>query len=316
MTKSLKYFILFIIVLTISGCGGSQSSTAPAPQMRNLAPKVNNVSLEVVDGSSLSITLTGTDSDGVVAVCRAETLPAIGTLSGTNPNLVFTNNNSIGETSFSYSCTDNDGAKSNYGIVNITIIHKPANTSHVFIEGDSFSVAFGSWADKLTPEYSNNKFAFGGRKLSAMVEDFGADYNLRTDAPFVVLWAGGINDIYGNATAEDLKQIYTNAIAATPSNASAILFNLPPFLGNPGGDQTKLDHAKSVNEWLETQTSDNVYLFDMYDILVERNHQTIPSRNGRIKVKYKGGDWLHPNEAGHDAISIALKSFLKDNFEE
>lgn len=127
-------FVAFTSILVSCGGGGSSSnssSVTPPPPPVNSAPTVVNVTVEAMDGIALGITLSGSDSDGTVASCTPQSQNLDGNLTGDFPSYSYSNNGFLGTTSFTYTCTDDDGAESNVGTVTINV---SASTSGFFID--------------------------------------------------------------------------------------------------------------------------------------------------------------------------------------
>ncbi len=101
----LRTLILCLLTSTLFACGGGGGSGNAAGS--NTAPTANAQNLSVVEDTSLSITLSGTDPDGDSLSYTASN-PAHGTLTGIAPNLSYTPNaDYTGSDSFTF--TVNDG---------------------------------------------------------------------------------------------------------------------------------------------------------------------------------------------------------------
>lgn len=91
----------------------------------NTPPIANNQNVVTNQNSSLSITLTGSDSDGFLVSCTVSTQSSHGTISGISQNgcqLTYTpNTNYTGSDSFTFRVTDDDGAVSSPATVSITV---------------------------------------------------------------------------------------------------------------------------------------------------------------------------------------------------
>ena len=75
----------------LGGCGGS------------CAPVAKSFSTKLQMDSSVSLALSADDYDGNVVTWEIVALPALGVLSGTAPNLVYTPNvNTVGTDSFTF----------------------------------------------------------------------------------------------------------------------------------------------------------------------------------------------------------------------
>lgn len=119
------------VFLVSCGGGGGGSTSQPAPVLppSNSAPTVSNTEFQLVDGGTVSFTLSGADTDGTIANCTILTEPDQGVLTGSSPDFSYTNEGFVGTTSLTYNCTDNDGAISNTGTVTIIISPSPTGSS-------------------------------------------------------------------------------------------------------------------------------------------------------------------------------------------
>lgn len=88
----------------------------------NVIPVANNQTISTSENSPLTITLSGTDSDGSVVSYQVGS-PAHGTLSGTGANVIYTPTGDFdGSDSFTFTVTDNEGGISPRATVNITVL--------------------------------------------------------------------------------------------------------------------------------------------------------------------------------------------------
>lgn len=88
----------------------------------NNAPIADAQSVSLDQDSSLAITLSGSDSDGIVQSYNIIANPSNGSLGGTGSNRLYTPNSGYsGSDSFSFSVSDNDGASSSAATVSITV---------------------------------------------------------------------------------------------------------------------------------------------------------------------------------------------------
>lgn len=119
----------------------------------------------------------------------------------------------------------------------------------------------------------------------------------------------GVNDIgrpsraqYAHQTvsAEDLIAGYLQVIRrAHAAGLKAVLATVPPFEGanyfTPEGEAIR----QTVNAWLRTQTeADGVVDFD-----AALRDPVAPSR---LQARFHSGDWLHPSDAGYQAMAEAI----------
>ena len=119
----------------------------------------------------------------------------------------------------------------------------------------------------------------------------------------------GVNDIgrpsrppYAHQTvsAGDLIAGYRQVIRrAHAAGLKAVLATVPPFEGanyfTPEGEAVR----QAVNAWLRTQTeADGVVDFD-----VALRDPIAPSR---LQANFHSGDWLHPSDAGYQAMAEAI----------
>jgi len=95
------------------GAGGGGGNNPPVASSQNVS---------VDENSSVSITLSGSDSDGTIASYAVTGGPSNGSLTGTGANRVYTPNTDYsGSDSFTFAVTDDDGAVSANGTISITV---------------------------------------------------------------------------------------------------------------------------------------------------------------------------------------------------
>ncbi|MBF7072105.1 cellulose binding domain-containing protein [Glaciecola sp. MH2013] len=100
--------------VSFSGSGGGGTV--------NQAPSAIAQSVDVDEGSSVAITLAGTDSDGTIDSYVISTQAQSGVLSGSGANLTYSPNAGFsGADSFAFVVRDNDGALSSPATVSITV---------------------------------------------------------------------------------------------------------------------------------------------------------------------------------------------------
>ncbi len=99
--------------LQFSGGGGGPT---------NALPSATAQAVSVDQDSNVSITLSGTDSDGTISSYTVGTQPSNGTLTGSGANRVYSPNNGYsGSDSFTFYVSDNDGGSSSAATVSITV---------------------------------------------------------------------------------------------------------------------------------------------------------------------------------------------------
>jgi len=104
--------------LQFSGDNGGGGGDGPT----NALPSASAQAVSVDQDSNVSITLSGTDSDGTISSYTVGTQPSNGSLSGSGANRVYTPNSGYaGSDSFTFYVTDNDGGSSTAATVSITV---------------------------------------------------------------------------------------------------------------------------------------------------------------------------------------------------
>ncbi len=151
---NLVYILLLTLFITACGGGSDNSSQSPTPTptpqpTSNSTPTAIIQSITVDEDSSISIVLTGIDSDGTIA-SYSNTVPTNGVLSGTAPNLTYTPNaNFFGSDSFSFTVTDNAGSESQPAIISITVtdVPEPSSAPNITVTPATATVMSGTGAD-------------------------------------------------------------------------------------------------------------------------------------------------------------------------
>ena len=110
-------------IWSISYIGGDGNDVVLTTQTVNNFPTADRQSVTTDEETPVNITLTGSDTDGIVTSYTIETNPLHGTLSGTAPNLTYTPfTNYAGPDSFEFRVTDdNEG----FGIATVSINVNP-----------------------------------------------------------------------------------------------------------------------------------------------------------------------------------------------
>ena len=179
----------------------------------------------------------------------------------------------------------------------------------------------GGWPERLAERLVNAgrpwaviNAGIGGNRLlhqgsgPSGLERLDADALVPAGARCLILLEG-VNDIgrpsrhqYAHQTvrAADLIAGYRQVIRrAHAAGLKAVLATVPPFEGanyfTPEGEATR----QAVNAWLRGQTeADGVVDFD-----AALRDPVVPSR---LKTTFHSGDWLHPSDAGYQAMAEAI----------
>jgi hypothetical protein len=108
-------------VVDAAGTRADQALSITIAQSVNHAPVATNATVQAVEETSVSITLTAADPDGDALVYAMDALPQHGVLSGTAPRLAYSGQvNFFGSDSFTFIVTDARGAAST-GVVSINV---------------------------------------------------------------------------------------------------------------------------------------------------------------------------------------------------
>lgn len=214
--------------------GTSDSNTATVTitvNPVNDAPVANNQSVTTAEDTPVSITLTGSDSDGNTLTYTVVALPQFGILSGTAPNLIYTPNaNYFGPDSFTFRA--NDGTvNSNVATVSITVTSvndapsatnisvttnedTPVNITlvgtdpegnsitYVLVSSPASGVLTGTGPNRT---YSPNANFHGSDSFTYKVNDGGTDSNTAT----VTITVNPVNDapIANNQTVSAIEEV-------------------------------------------------------------------------------------------------------------
>ena len=195
---------MYAIVLLISACSGSDSTSPPATD--NIAPVINNDAFTVTSNSTTELDIAANDFDADDGLDLSSILiisaPASGTVIVNNGGTVDYTHDGSATTSdlFSYTINDNNGSVSNTGSVAITITAStptPSNNVPV-INNDSFTVTKGSTT-----------------QLDLAANDFDAEGGLDISSITIVTApANGTVTINANGTVD-----YTHDASATTSDS-------------------------------------------------------------------------------------------------
>ena len=138
-----------------------------------------------------------------------------------------------------------------------------------------------------------------------VIERFDRDV-LATPGVRAVIVAIGINDIaYASGTAlsqmrDDLVAGYRQLIARAHAGGIAVLgATLPPMEGFVYYTAAREAARHAVNGWLRSA--------NQFDALIDWDLALRdPAAPGRIRAAYNSRDWLHPNDAGYQALAAAV----------
>lgn len=134
-------------VLALSACGGGGSGSNNTPPV-NVAPNATGLSLTLSEDNSISIVLSGTDSDGSISQYEIMSQTENGTLSGSVPNLEYTpHKNYFGSDAFTFRVIDNDGAASEVATVSLDV--SPVNDAPVVQTTDIATVLENTTATSI-----------------------------------------------------------------------------------------------------------------------------------------------------------------------
>lgn len=211
----------------------------------------------------------------------------------------------------------------------------PANAATIVAIGDSITDGHGSmpntdhtWpayftkrlqADKRTVNFGvvnvgisgNQVLRDGGGVLGGMsaLARLERDVLTQPGVKFVLLMEG-INDISGRtrqpeaeakAVAEDLLAGYQQIIAHAHSHGLKIIgCTLTPFEGSRAFTEKGEAARTAVNQWIRTSGA--------FDGVVDFDAATRDPKNPkRFLEAFHGGDWLHPGDAGYEAMANAIE---------
>ena len=157
-----------------------------------------------------------------------------------------------------------------------------------------------------------NAVSKGGARLNQVTNAIidgaltqGSIYNALAAQSGIIVIQRCVNDILSDETAVDTYAVLASLVAHAKTNGIAVVVaNCPPF-GDFGsytaGRETEALAYNVLVEALAT-ADDEVYLFDVFDVMEEPGTFT-------IKAAYDA-DGLHPNAAGSAALAAELKTVI------
>lgn len=238
-----------------------------------------------------------------------------------------------GDFSSSVDIADAATSLSYYWLAGIDVL-APANAATIVALGDSITDGHGSMpnTDHTWPAYfakrlqgdkrtahlgvvnvgisGNRVLGDGGGVLGGMsaLARLERDVLTQPGAKYVMLMEG-INDISSRtrqpdadvkAVTEDLIVGYRQIIARVRSHGLKIIgCTLTPYEGARAFTETGETVRQAVNQWIRTSgTFDSVVDFDA----ATRD----PNNPKRFREAFHAGDWLHPGDAGYEAMANAI----------
>jgi len=209
--------------------------------------------------------------------------------------------------------------------LNAAIVTAPRQVETVATLGDSITSSVGTtidtnrrWPDVLADRYANlpehrrlaisNEGISGNRVLGGIAKagSAGPSALARLDRDVLtkpgvrtVLVLEGINDIYAGATAEELIDGYRQLIARVHASGRCIVGGtITPVGGSFVYTPEKEAARQAVNNFIRTSGE--------FDGFVDFDAATRdPAEPTRLQAAYDGGDGLHPNDAGNQAMGTA-----------
>ncbi|TCC62387.1 SGNH/GDSL hydrolase family protein [Kribbella pittospori] len=223
------------------------------------------------------------------------------------------------------SATSYQTESSPWYFLNAAIVEAPHQVETVATLGDSITSSVGTtidtnrrWPDVLADRYGqlpeprrlaiSNEGISGNRVLGGVAKagSAGASALARLDKDVLtkpgvrtVLLLEGINDIYAGATADELIDGYRQLIARVHASGRCIVGGtLTPVGGSFVYTPEKEAARQAVNSFIRSSGEfDGVVDFDA----ATRD----PADPSRLQAAYDGGDGLHPNDAGNQAMGHA-----------
>ncbi|KAF2643503.1 lipolytic protein-like protein G-D-S-L family [Massarina eburnea CBS 473.64] len=282
--------------------GGKASFTVPRGQV----VVTDEIAFEVKAGSVLTVSLYSQAGQSGSSITGHP---------GSRTTSWFVAGNKVNATSFS-------GTKSvHWYFVSAIHAYVPASSSALVIIGDSITDGRGStddannrWTDLLharllssnhTNIAVNNQAAGGNCVLSqclgpSVMSRYKRDALEQPGVKYVMIFEG-VNDIgnSGNVAQQLINAFKTIVADAKKAGLVTIGGTITPFGGSSYAGGDKENARKTVNTWIKaTGNFDHVV-----DFAAAVENKADPSK---LDSKYNGGDSLHPNVAGYQAMANAF----------
>jgi len=196
----------------------------------------------------------------------------------------------------------------------------PSTSSTLIVIGDSITDGRGSddnknnrWPDlllarmqstNLTNVAIGNQAAGGNCVLSqclgpSAMSRYKRDALEQPGVKYLMLFEG-VNDIGNGASASSLINGFKTILAdAKKAGLTTIGGTITPFGGNSYYSAAHESARKSLNDWIKTKGNFD-YVADFAAAIENKADPT------KMDAKYNGGDGLHPNVAGYQAMANAF----------
>ncbi|KAF1958993.1 SGNH hydrolase [Byssothecium circinans] len=282
--------------------GGKPSFTVPRGQV----VVTDEIAFEVKPGSMLSVSLYSREGQAGSSITGHP---------GSRTTSWFGGGERVNATAFS-------GTRSvHWYFVSAVHAYVPSSASALVIIGDSITDGRGStddannrWTDLLHARLlasnhsniaANNQAAGGNCVLSqclgpSVLSRYKRDALEQPGVKYVMIFEG-VNDIgnSGNVAQQLISAFKTIVADARKAGLVTIGGTITPFGGSSYAGADKESARKTVNAWIKAQGN-----FDhVVDFAAAVESKTDPSK---LNSKYNGGDSLHPNVAGYQAMANAF----------
>ncbi len=168
----------------------------------NSPPVANSQSLNAEVGTSLAVTLSGTDPDGNALSYQLTSLPQSGTIAGTAPNLTYTPDSNVGATQVSFGFRVSDGAAIANGTVQINVAdNRPVvSITAILPNASEQGTVAGGWQVTRVGDTSQAINVFIQFSGSATLTD---DYTLFPNRVIDLYMGPGVSSVVQYATPVD-----------------------------------------------------------------------------------------------------------------
>lgn len=210
-----------------------------------------------------------------------------------------------------------------YHIASIDVL-APSKSASVAVLGNSITDGYGlhgGLKNKWTDAFSENMLSYSASShisvlnlgigatwlTTSGVSRFQQDVLTQAGLRWVIIFYG-VNDIGGNASADDIINAYKTLIEqAHMRNVSVYGATITPFKGSGYYSEEHESTRIEVNEWIRTPGNFDK-LLDFEKVVRD------PEDTTRLLPAYSN-DWLHPNAIGYKVLgeSVDINLFLKDD---